>query len=78
MSAAISLIKGTIKDKAHFDINDINPVKNHVSKAFIPALFIYANGDAFILPKHTEMLYKAYAGDKNKIAVEGDHNSARP
>jgi len=39
---------------------------------------VAANNDDFIKPHHTEALYKEYAGDKNKILVEGDHNSPRP
>lgn len=75
MSGALSIIKSTIQSKAKFDINDLNPLKNHVEKAFIPALFIAAKEDLFISPDHTKVLHKAYAGDKNLILVEGDHNS---
>jgi len=78
MSAALSMIKSTVKDKANFDINDLDPLKNHVTKAFIPALFIYAKEDSFIQPKHTLELYQNYAGDKNLVKVDGDHNSPRP
>ncbi len=70
MSAALAMIKSSVKDRANFDLNDINPLKNHISKAFIPALFVAAKGDSFIEPKHTELLYKAYAGDKNLIMVK--------
>ena len=56
MSAAIAMIKSSVKDRANFDLNDINPLKNHVTKAFIPALFVAAKGDSFIEPKHTELL----------------------
>ncbi|KAL4429458.1 hypothetical protein ABPG74_001303 [Tetrahymena malaccensis] len=78
MSAAMAMIKSTISSKAKFDINDLNPLKNHVSKAFIPALFVAAKDDNFISPEHTKALHKEYAGDKNLIMVEGDHNSQRP
>lgn len=78
MSGALSLIKSSIQSRAKFDINDLNPLKNHVDKAFIPALFIAAKQDEFISPDHTKALYNAYAGDKNLIQVEGDHNSPRP
>lgn len=75
MSGAMAIIKSTISSKAKFDINDLNPLKNHVDKAFIPALFIAGKDDQFISPEHTKALHKAYAGDKNLILVEGDHNS---
>lgn len=48
-----------------------------VSKAYIPALFIAAKNDDFILPHHTDILYEKYAGEKKKLLVEGDHNSKR-
>jgi pimeloyl-ACP methyl ester carboxylesterase len=33
----------------------------------------------FLLPQHhSEQIYERYAGDKNLIIVEGDHNSPRP
>jgi pimeloyl-ACP methyl ester carboxylesterase len=30
MSGALALIKSSIKERANFDINDLNPLKNHV------------------------------------------------
>ena len=48
-----------------------------MKKAFIPALFIAAKDDDFIPPHHTDKLYEAYSGEKQKILIEGDHNSAR-
>jgi len=58
-------------------IADINPLK-HVGKSFIPCLFIAGEDDNFIPPSHSEALHAAYAGDKNLIIVDGDHNSPRP
>ena len=77
VSLAMNIIRSTIKSKGRFDINDLAPI-NHVDKTFIPALFVAAKADTFILPEHTKKLFTAYAGDKNLIIVEGDHNSARP
>lgn len=76
-SMAQWFVKGTVKTKAKFDINDLNPI-DHVSQAFVPALFIVAKDDNFILPAHGLELYSKYAGDKNLIQVDGDHNSPRP
>lgn len=78
MSAALAMIRSTIKDKAKFDIDKLNPLKNHVKQAFIPAFFIAANQDTFINSKHSQALFDAYAGDKTIKFVDGDHNSARP
>lgn len=38
----------------------------------------HANEDTFVLQHHSERLHAAYAGDKNLIKFEGDHNSMRP
>merc|ERR1719446_1744509 len=55
---------------------DLVPIQ-HVQNSFIPALFTAAYNDRFILPHHAKKLYEAYAGDKNFVMIEGDHNSAR-
>lgn len=52
LSAATSLVKKTIRKKAGFNIDDLNPM-GHVAETFIPALFVAAHGDDFILPHHT-------------------------
>ena len=67
----------SVKSKANFDIDKLKPI-NHVDKAFIPILFGHAKDDDFITPSHSEALHEAYAGDKNYISFDGDHNSSRP
>lgn len=76
LSTARKMIRKTIKTKANFDIHSLKPI-DFVHDCFIPALFIYAEGDDFINPHHCKDLHDVYAGDKNIIAVEGDHNSVR-
>ncbi|CAE7784822.1 yqkD [Symbiodinium sp. CCMP2456] len=73
---ALQLVRNSISAHADFDIYDLAPVQ-HVSTSFIPALFTAAYNDHFIKPHHARELHSAYAGDKNFIMVEGDHNSAR-
>lgn len=43
ITPALAIIKSTIKDKAKFDISNLDPLKNHVKKAFIPAFFVAGN-----------------------------------
>lgn len=74
---AMNMIRSTIKSKARFDINDLSPI-SHVDKTYIPALFVAAESDTFIRPDHAKKLFTAYAGDKNIVIIEGDHNTARP
>lgn len=54
------------------------PVSPPRCRCFIPALFIAGKHDDFISPQHSQQIHDAYAGDKNLILVEGDHNSIRP
>ena len=35
-------------------------------------------GDDFIKHHHSQQIHEKYAGDKNLVIVEGDHNSPRP
>ena len=71
------MIRDTIKEKAKFDINDIEP-KVFAERCFIPALFCHGLNDSFVNVHHCKDLYDVYAGDKNVTYVEGDHNSMRP
>jgi len=77
VSVAIRMIQGSVKKQAGFNIKHISPI-THADKCFIPALFVAGEHDDFIKKHHSEELYEKYAGDKNIIIVEGDHNSPRP
>lgn len=70
-------IRSSVKSRAKFDINKVEPIK-HADRCFIPALFAAAEGDVFIQPHHSRNIYEVYAGDKNLVTFDGDHNSARP
>ena len=77
VSVALRMIQNSVKKQANVNIKHISPV-SHVDKCFIPALFVAGEHDDFIKKHHAETLYERYAGDKNLIIVEGDHNSPRP
>ncbi|CAL5039332.1 unnamed protein product [Urochloa decumbens] len=74
---AVQYMRRVIQRRAKFDIMDLNVVQ-FAPKTFIPALFGHASNDMFIQSHHTERIHQAYAGDKNLIKFEGDHNSPRP
>jgi pimeloyl-ACP methyl ester carboxylesterase len=76
VGVALAAVRMSIQNEAEFDINDLAPIQ-HVSNSFIPACFVAANMDNFIKPHHTKELHEAYAGDKNIVMVDGDHNSPR-
>lgn len=77
ISVAKNFIKKTILKKSGFNIDVLNPI-DHVSQCYIPILFCHGVNDNFIYPKHTERLFDSYAGEKDRILIEGDHNSIRP
>ncbi|KAA3490206.1 Alpha/beta-Hydrolases superfamily protein isoform 1 [Gossypium australe] len=74
---AVQYMRRVIQKKAKFDIMDLNCLKV-APKTFIPALFGHASEDKFIQPHHSDLIFKSYAGDKNVIKFDGDHNSSRP
>ena len=71
------MVKGTINKKAKFNLDEIEP-KKYAVRCFIPALFCHAKGDTFVNQHHCKDLSDVYAGDKNVVYVDGNHNSARP
>ena len=77
LNQATKLVKSTIMKKAKFNLDEIEP-KIYAERCFIPALFCHANNDNFVNKHHCKDLYDIYAGDKNVIYVDGNHNSARP
>jgi pimeloyl-ACP methyl ester carboxylesterase len=77
VALAIRMLQGSVKKQAGFNIKSISPI-SHADKCFIPALFVAGEHDDFIKKHHSEQIHEVYAGDKNLIVVEGDHNSPRP
>ena len=77
VNQAVKLVKSTIKEKAHFNLDEIEPII-YAKRCFIPALFCHGKNDTFVLSHHSNDLFKAYVGDKNIVLVEGNHNSTRP
>ncbi|KAL0910942.1 hypothetical protein M5K25_019039 [Dendrobium thyrsiflorum] len=74
---AIQHMRKIIKRKANFDIMDLDAIQP-AKCCFVPALLGHATDDDFIQPHHSDRIYDAYAGDKNIIKFDGDHNSPRP
>jgi len=70
-------MRSTIKKKTGLDILRLKPIEN-VHTCFIPALFVAGSGDEFIAPHHAQDICDKYAGDKNMVLVEGEHNTCRP
>ena len=75
--AALRIVAGTVKGRAAFDLYKLRPV-DRARTGFTPALFATAHDDVLIRPHHTTSIYEEYAGDKNHVSFEGDHNELRP
>jgi len=41
-------------------------------------MFVAGEHDDFIKKRHSETLHEKYAGERNLVVVDGDHNSPRP
>ena len=77
LNQATKLVKSTISKKAKFNLDEIEP-KKYAVRCFIPALFCHAKNDTFVDRHHCKDLSDVYAGDKNVVYVDGNHNSTRP
>lgn len=77
ISMAVQLIRRSVRNRAKFDPTEVSPISK-VGQSFIPALFAHGEKDNFIKPVHSRELHDAYAGDKNLVLFDGDHNSPRP
>lgn len=77
VSIAIRMVRNSVHKQANFKLEDVSAI-NQVEKSFVPTLFVAADSDDFIAPHHSRQLHDKYAGDKNLVLVEGDHNSPRP
>lgn len=72
----MSVIKERVKTLADFDIDDLVPVE-HAKRSYVPALFLHGTKDTFVPQTHALQLFAAYAGRKELVLVDGDHNSKR-
>ncbi|KAJ8603024.1 hypothetical protein CTAYLR_001575 [Chrysophaeum taylorii] len=77
VSIVLRMVKNSVQKSAGFKLEDVAAI-NQVETSFVPTLFVAAEQDDFIASHHSSMLHEKYAGDKNLVLVEGDHNSPRP
>lgn len=77
VKAFMRMVRSTILKRSGLDILKLKPIQ-HVDTCFIPALFVAGKSDQFIPPTHTTDISEKYAGDKNVLLVDGNHNSRRP
>ena len=77
VKTALSFVAGSVKKRANFDLYKLRPV-DAAKTCFVPALFGCGDADVLVRPHHSQLIYDGYAGDKNLVRFEGDHNDLRP
>jgi alpha-beta hydrolase superfamily lysophospholipase len=76
VNAIYNVIRHRVQALADFDINNIVTLE-HGPRSSVPTIFMHGQDDTFIAPHHTEELYNNYAGTKELVLFDGDHNSER-
>ena len=79
LSVGIRAIRRVVKEKANFDIHDINPLEA-AKHCTLPVFILHGMKDKTITPDHSQLIYTHYKG-KNKTLVlleRDDHESVRP
>lgn len=78
-TTGIKIVSSTVKNKAKFEIADVEPIK-HAANSTSPIFIIHGRNDTFIPYHHSELLLQAYQGEQKqlKIILGADHNTARP
>jgi len=74
---ALRMVAGSVKSRVGFDLYKLRPV-DCARTCVTPALFAAGTEDVLVRPHHSKMIYDGYAGDKNIVTFEGDHNESRP
>ncbi|KAI3434931.1 hypothetical protein D9Q98_002985 [Chlorella vulgaris] len=77
LKVALSMLKRSVRKRAGFSVDKVAPL-DCVGASYIPALFGHAQADTFVDKHHSKRLHDAYAGEKNLVNFDGDHNSVRP
>lgn len=77
IEGGLNIVRGTIMDKAQFDIDTINPVDG-VDRIGVPGVFIIANDDELVPPAKFKEMFNRYKSKYKKfIMMKGSHASIR-
>ena len=76
MAAFLGVLRGTILEKANFDIDKVNPVE-YAAKVKAPCLFVTGDDDYVVNLEQLMELYKAFGCEKKIFVVKGTHSDAR-
>ena len=70
------LMRGTIKEKAKFDIDEVNPIE-YIDKVRIPCVFVTGDSDYVVKYDQFQALYKKFQNKKRMFVVKGNHSDPR-
>jgi len=77
-NAALYFINKTVKEKAKFDIHEVNTVES-ARECYVPALLAHGEKDSLIPAFHSHEIAENYSGDCHLMLLENqDHNDLRP
>jgi len=76
-NGALAFFRSSVKRKLCVDISQLDIAKA-AKWVTVPASFALASGDDFVRPYHTKRVHEAYAGKKQLMHMDGNHNGLRP
>ena len=69
LNGALKIIAKTIKEKANFNIYDLDPLKDDVPHIKTPGFFIVGKEDELIPTLHSKKIYEAYKSKKKHLRL---------
>jgi len=80
LTVGVRFVKKSVKERAGFSLDDVNPVASGKKCSRIPAIFLHGLADDVVTPNHSEIILKAYACTNKALITEPElmHESPRP
>ncbi len=77
VSMAMSVVKSTIREKLHFDIDELNPLAS-IQRLSVPAVFHVGRFDMLVKPERVAKFYHTYpTNERLLIQTDCDHGGER-
>lgn len=76
IKAFMGVLRGTIQEKADFDIDKVNPFE-YAAKVTVPCLFVTGDEDYVVNFEQFMELYRVFRCEKKMFVVQGTHSDAR-
>ncbi|KAA8495708.1 protein YqkD [Porphyridium purpureum] len=80
LGVGLRMVKKSVKERAGFSLDDVNPLAAAKRCTNIPVLFIHGKKDDVVHYSHSELLFKSYGCDEKRLLLLEDatHDSLRP